>query len=68
MFKLLELYVINNYRITEYVTHFGQRRFDIQPWRGEKELKMPVENSDGTWEAKIYPIQLFERAPLDFNG
>lgn len=60
-FQLLEVYVMNGFRITEYVTRHGVRRYDMQPWRGEKELKLPVENADGTWEVKVYPIEIYAR-------
>lgn len=57
MFQMLELYVVDNLLISEYVTRFGVHRFDIRPWKGEKELKLPVEKEDGTWEARVYEIQ-----------
>jgi hypothetical protein len=56
MFQIHELYVINNLRVCEYTTRYGQRRFDIQPWKGEKELKFPVENEDGSWKVNTYEI------------
>lgn len=60
-FQLHELYVIDNLRITEYTTRYGLRRFDIQPWRGELFVRVPVENSDGTWIIKEYDIQFWRR-------
>lgn len=57
MFELHELYVFNGLRVTEYTTRYGVRRFDIQPWKGERELKLPIEVSDGIWETRVYEIQ-----------
>lgn len=59
MFEMREVYVMNGLRITEYVTRFGVERFDIQPWRGEKELRFPVETEDGSWEVRTYPIEIW---------
>lgn len=60
MFQLHEVYVINNLRITEYTTRFNQRRFDIQPWKGERELRISMEVEIGKFEVKTYPIELYQ--------
>jgi len=60
-FQLIECFVINGLRITEYVTRFNVRRFDIQPWKGEREFRLPFENEDGTWEVKTFPIEIYAR-------
>lgn len=61
MFEIHELYVIDNLRVCEYTTQFGQRRFDIQPWRGELFMRIPIEQEDGNWEVKRYNIEFWRR-------
>ena len=56
-FPLHDIFISNGYRIIEYTTRFNQRRFDIQPYRGEKTVRIPFENQDGSWEVKEFPIQ-----------
>lgn len=67
MFEIHELYVVHGLRVCEYTTRYGVRRFDIQPWRGERELKLPVEVADGIWETRTYEIQKLNVPRLIFN-
>lgn len=58
-FQIHDLYVYQGLRIIEYTTTHGIRRFDIQPWKGERTLRIPIENSPGNWQMKEYPIEFY---------
>lgn len=66
-FQLHDIFVLDNYRVTEYTTRYGTRRFDIQKWKGERELKLPIEKEDGTWEVRTFEIQKLNTPRLLFS-